>query len=282
MALPAYDARMDALGRDLFRGSESNSPDLLGLNTPNVARMYDYFLGGKDNLAADRDRAEEVIRHAPYVPLMARANRAFLGRAVRFLAGEAGIRQFLDIGTGLPTRENVHQVAQRIDPRSRVVYVDNDPVVLAHARALMVDNPNTHVAAGGLRDPGEILTDPHTRGMIDFSRPVAVLLCAILHFIADEEDPYGIVSTLVEAMAPGSYLVISHAERHRELTAVTDSYRGANAPPVLRSCVEIAGFFDGLELLAPGVVYLPLWRPDGPVFFEDNRVRAYGGIGRKP
>jgi hypothetical protein len=145
----------------------------------------------------------------------------------------------------------------------------------------MVDNPNTHVVAGDLRDPGKILTDPHTRGVIDLSRPVAVLLCAILHFIADEEHPYGIVSTLVEAMAPGSYLVISHAERHRELTAVTDSYRGANAPAALRSCVEIAGFFDGLELLAPGVVYLPLWRPDGPVFFEDNCVRAYGGIGRK-
>ncbi|WP_424536679.1 SAM-dependent methyltransferase [Sphaerisporangium viridialbum] len=273
---------MEAPDRDPREGSERVLPGQLDVSTPSVARMYDYYLGGKDNFAVDRERAEEVIRQSPHVPLMARANREFLGRAVRFLAGEAGIRQFVDIGTGLPTRENVHQVAQRTDPRSRVVYVDNDPIVLVHARALLADNPNTHVMPGDLRRPWEILGDPHVRGVIDFAEPVAVLLCAILHFVADKEDPYGIVSTLIEAMAPGSYLVISHAERHRELSGATDSYRGASAPAVLRSCVEIAEFFDGLQLVAPGVVYLPLWRPDGPLFFEDNRVRAYGGIGRKP
>jgi hypothetical protein len=153
--------------------------------------------------------------------------------------------------------------------------------VLAHARALLADNPNTHVAGGDLRRPWEILNNPHVRGAIDFSQPVAVLLCAILHFMTDEEDPYGIVSTLVDVLAPGSFLVVSHAERHGELLSAAGFYSGANAPVVLRSGVEIAYFFDGLELVEPGLVYLPLWRPDGPVFFEDNRVRAYGGIGRK-
>ncbi|MFC4592417.1 SAM-dependent methyltransferase [Sphaerisporangium corydalis] len=272
---------MEALGRDPSQGSTSDPPEPFDTNTPSVARMYDYFLGGKDNFAIDRERAEEVIRSAPHVPLMARANRAFLGRAVRFLAGERGIRQFLDIGTGLPTQENVHQVAQGIDPRARVVYVDNDPIVLGHASALLTGNPNTHVMAGDLRRPWKIVSDPHVRGVLDFAQPMAVLLCAVLHFIGDEDDPYELVSRLVGAMCPGSYLVVSHAENHRELSEVAGSYEGASASVVLRSWVEIAGFFDGLELVSPGVVYLPLWRPDGPVFFEDNRVRAYGGIGRK-
>jgi hypothetical protein len=272
---------MEAPERDPSAGSQSVLPGRLDLSTPSVARMYDYFLGGKDNFAVDRDRAEEVIRQSPHVPFMAHANRDFLGRAVWYLAGECGIRQFIDIGTGLPTQENVHQVAQRTVSRARVVYVDNDPLVLVHARALLADNPNTHVMAGDLREPWAILSDPHVRGVIDFSQPVAVLLCAILHFIPDEDDPYGIVGTLVKAMAPGSYLVVSHAERHRDLVPATSAYEGASALAVLRSLVEIAGFFDGLELVEPGVVYLPLWRPDGPLFLEDRRVRACGGVGRK-
>ncbi|MEU8269499.1 SAM-dependent methyltransferase [Sphaerisporangium sp. NPDC049002] len=274
---------MEAPERTPVQGAQREVPGRLDLSTPSVARMYDYFLGGKDNFAVDRERAEEVIRQAPHVPFMAQANRDFLGRTVRYLAGECGVRQFLDIGTGLPTQENVHQVAQRADPRVRVVYVDNDPVVLGHARALLANNPNTHVMAGDLREPWAILGDPHVRGVIDFSQPVAVLLCAILHFIPDGDDPYGIVATLVNAMAPGSYLVVSHAERHRDLMPTTGAYdyEGASAPAVLRSLVEIAEFFDGLELVDPGVVYLPLWRPDGPLFFEDHRVRVCGGVGRK-
>ncbi|MFC4535284.1 SAM-dependent methyltransferase [Sphaerisporangium dianthi] len=272
---------MEAPERDPGQGSQAVVPGHLDLDTPSVARMYDYYLGGKDNLPVDRECAEEVIRKTPHVRLMARSNRDFLGRAVRFLAGECGITQFLDIGTGLPTQGNVHQVAQQACPRARVVYVDNDPLVLAHARALLADNPNTHVMAGDLREPWHILGDPHVRGVLNFGEPVAVLLCAILHFIRDSEDPYAIVETFVRAMAPGSYLVISHAELHRDLKAATAAYDRASAPAVLRTLVEVAGFFDGLQLVQPGVVYVPLWRPDGPVFTDDLRVRILGGIGHK-
>ncbi|WP_239137591.1 SAM-dependent methyltransferase [Sphaerisporangium rufum] len=244
--------------------------------------MYDYYLGGKDNLPVDRECAEEVIRKTPHVRLMARSNRDFLGRAVRFLAGECGITQFLDIETGLPTQSNVHQVAQEINPRARVVYVDNDPLVLAHARALLADNPNTHAMAGDLREPLHILGDPHVRGVLIFGEPVAVLLCAVLHFIRDSEDPYGIVDTFIRAMAPGSYLLVSHAEQRRALMPARAAYDRANAPAVLRTLVEIASFFYGLRLVEPGVVYVPLWRPDGPVYTDDLRVPVLGGIGRKP
>ncbi|GAA1506465.1 SAM-dependent methyltransferase [Sphaerisporangium rubeum] len=272
---------MDAPERDSVRGVQADVLRRLDLSTPSVARMYDYYLGGKDNFLVDRECAEEVIRKAPHVPFMARSNREFLRRVVRYLAQECGVRQFLDIGTGLPTQENVHQVAQQVDPRARVVYVDNDALVLVHAQALLAENPNTLAMGGDLRRPRDILDDPHVRGVIDFREPVAVLLCGVLHFIPDEVDPYGIVETLVGGVVSGSYLVVSHAERHGDLVPVTAAYDRASAPAVLRSLPEIAGFFDGLELVEPGVVYLPLWRPDWAVFTEDLRVRAYGGVGRK-
>ncbi|MCT9932927.1 SAM-dependent methyltransferase [Planotetraspora sp. A-T 1434] len=249
---------------------------------PNVARMYDYYLGGKDHYAADRACAEEVIRHAPQARDIALANRAFLGRAVRFLAGEAGIGQFLDIGAGLPTRDNVHEVAQRVNPASRVVYVDNDPVVLIHARALLATDAQTRAIAGDVRKPSDILTHPDMHALLDSSKPVAVLLVAVLHFIPDDQEPYAAVRTLVDAMAPGSYLVVSHAEQTPELQGAAKRYERANAPAVLRSVAEIRGFFEGLELVDPGLVNVRRWRPEVADPWQDPNVPFFGAVGVKP
>ncbi|MBP2705960.1 SAM-dependent methyltransferase [Microbispora sp. RL4-1S] len=245
--------------------------------------MYDFFLGGKDNFAADREAAEQVMAVAPITREVARGNRAFLGRAVRFLAGEAGIRQFLDIGAGLPTGANVHQVAQGVDPECRVVYVDNDPVVLAHARALLATDARTRVVLGDVRGPDEILTDPDVRGVLDLSEPVAVLLVAVLHFVHDHEDPYGAVRALVDAMAPGSFLVVSHVEYRPELLRGARPYDRANAQVAPRTFDEVTRFFDGLELVPPGLVNVRRWRPDARVLSEQlgPGVPCFGGVGVK-
>src|SRR6266545_2612913 len=236
------------------------------VTTPNVARIYDYWLGGKDNFAADRDAAEKILTLIPEARFAARANRAFLGRAVQFLA-RAGIRQFLNIGTGLPTQANVHEVAHQVNPGARVVYVDNDPVVLAHARALLNDTGATVIIEADLRDPQKILEDPGLRTLIDFGEPVAVLMVAILHFITEAEDPLAIVSRFREVMVPGSYLALS------EVTAV---YRQATAPMVPRSHAQVGAFFDGFELVEPGVVYAPQWRPDvGSTTLVKNAERSF-------
>ncbi|WP_328710496.1 SAM-dependent methyltransferase [Microbispora hainanensis] len=255
----------------------------IDVRTPNVARMYDYYLGGKDNFAADREAAERVIAAAPVTREIARANRAFLGRAVWFLAGEAGISQFLDVGAGLPTRENVHQVAQDTNPAARVVYVDNDPVVLSHARALLATNTQTRVVLGDVRKPGDILTDPDVRDLLDLSQPVAVLLVAVLHFVPDHEDPYGAVRALVDAMAPGSFLVVSHVEYRPELVGAVKPYQRANAPAVGRSLDDIGRFFDGLELVSPGLVNVREWRPDGPILTArlEPEVPFFAGVAVK-
>lgn len=250
-------------------------------STANVARMYDYYLGGKDNYAIDRQCAQRVISTVPLAREIARANRAFLGRAMRFLAGEAGIGQFIDIGAGLPTQDNVHQVAQRANPASRVVYVDNDPVVLVHARALLARDAQTRAILRDVRRPGEILADRDLVHLLDLSRPVAVLLVAVLHFIPDEHNAYAAVRTLVDAMAPGSYLVVSHVEWCPELEAAARHYGQANAPVVLRSVDEIARFFDGLDLISPGLVNVQRWRPDDQTLCLDGDVPCYGGIGVK-
>ncbi|GAB3890682.1 MULTISPECIES: SAM-dependent methyltransferase [Microbispora] len=256
---------------------------LLNLSTPNVARMYDYYLGGKDNFAADRQAAERVMAAAPITREIARANRAFLGRSVRYLAGEAGIGQFLDIGAGLPTRENVHQVAQDANAAARVVYVDNDTVVLSHARALLATDTQTRVILGDVRKPGDILTHPDVRDLLDLSRPVAVLLVAVLHFVPDHEDPYGAVRTLADAMAPGSFLVISHVEHRPELAGAVKPYERANAPAVGRTFDDIGRFFDGLELVPPGLVNVRQWRPDAPVLAAqlEPKVPFFAGVGAK-
>jgi len=232
-------------------------------NTPNVARLYDYYLGGKDHFPADREAAERILLVAPELRAAARANRAFLGRAVRHLA-EAGIRQFLDIGTGLPTQGAVHEVANSVAPGSKVVYVDRDPVVMVHARALLAADGDTVAVEGDLRRPAEIFKDPAVTEAIDFSQPVAILLVAIMHFIDETDDPGQIMRTLREAMAPGSYLVLSHGTNEARPDAVrrgTEVYRNATAPLVLRDRARIRALFEGLELMDPGLVWLPEWRP---------------------
>lgn len=243
---------------------DAAAPAGIDVSMPTIARMYDYYLGGKDNFAADRDAAERVLAVAPQARAVARQNREFLGRAVRFLAG-AGIRQFLDIATGLPTQDNVHQVAQRVAPDARVVYVDHDPVACAHGRALL-SGPHTTVVEADMRRPEDIIGHPATRALIDFEQPVAVLFIAALHCLTDEDDPVGVVTRFREAMAPGSYLVVSHVsiqdhvEAAQQGAAVYQQSR-STAQMTLRSREQILAFFDGFEVLEPGLVNLPDWRP---------------------
>jgi len=254
---------------------------------PHPARMYDAYLGGKDNYAADREAVRQVLRNWPEVRAMARANRAFMQRMVRFLAGEAGIRQFLDIGTGIPSAGNVHEVAGQVAPGSRVVYVDNDPIVHVHANALLTGSGTTSIVLADLREPEVILAHPKVRALIDFSRPVALLLIAILHFITEEENPGGIVATLRDALPSGSFLALSHgtADFHPPGTAseAAASYHTATAPLVLRSFDRVSAFFDGFELVKPGLVQAPLWRPDGkpPRPKDLAKIGVYAGVGRK-
>ncbi len=258
----------------------------IDVNTPSVARLYDYYLGGKDTFPADRRAAEEVLSILPEVRIAARENRAFLGRAVRFLA-RAGIDQFLDIGTGLPTQGNVHEVAHEITPDARVAYIDYDPIVLAHARALLRGaKGEITVASGDLRQPEEILHSPEVCKHLDFSKPVAVLLVAIMHFITEADDPRRILTTLRDALPSGSYLVLSHGtyDTHVEAAAKGSKvYERANSPLVLRSRAEIRELFEGVELVSPGLVWLPEWRPDDfPLYDDPAQSLAVCGVGRKP
>jgi SAM-dependent methyltransferase len=252
--------------------------------TPSSARIYDYWLGGKDNYAVDREAAEQAIAANPGIVADVRANRAFLARAVTFLAGQCGIRQFLDIGTGLPTASNTHQVAQVAAPSSRVVYVDNDPVVLAHARALLTSSPEgaTAYVDNDLRDVGQILRD--AAATLDLSQPVAVMLLIVLHLIPDADDPQGIVEQLMSQLAPGSCLVISHPASDIRPAAMAEMTRRVNARlatarGTMRNQAEVAGLFDGLTLLEPGVVQPQHWRPTEPVTEAD--VTAWCGVARK-
>jgi hypothetical protein len=249
------------------------------------ARMYDYVLGGKDNYASDRAAVEAGLKTWPDMAFAMRANRAFLGRAVRYLAGEAGMRQFLDIGTGIPTSGNTHQVVQAVAPESRVVYVDYDPVVLAHARALLVSNEagSTAYVDADLRDTGTILSQ--ARQLLDFSQPVAVTLLAILHAIPDADDPYAIVDTLMDAVPPGSYLAISHSglDLFAEGTgasfkSVMDQMIQQQYTPRRREQVEL--FFAGTDLVDPGLVPVEEWRPE-PGLAAAGKSATWGAIGRK-
>jgi hypothetical protein len=257
-----------------------------GLDTSvaHPARVYDYWLGGKDNFAADREAAERVLAVTPGLRQRVRANRAFLARAVRYLATEAAIRQFLDIGTGIPSADNTHEVAQAVAPDSRIVYVDNDPIVLVHARALLVGTPQgaTQYIEGDLRQPGAILAAART---LDFDRPVALLLIGILHLIQDSERPYEIVAELMDALPSGSYLGISHPALDI-LPGQEEAQRRYNervsTPQTLRTEPEVARFFVGLDLVPPGVVYVHNWRPDPGDPVPPGGVSAYGGVARKP
>jgi hypothetical protein len=252
--------------------------------------MYDYMVGGKDNFAADREAVEKAAAAVPAARGAARENRAFLGRAVRFLAAEAGIRQFLDLGTGLPTTNNVHEVAQSVAPESRIVYADNDPLVMAHARALLTSSPEgrTDYLHADLRDPAAILRDPATRGTLDFGQPIALMLVAVLHFISDEEKPAQLIATLLDALPSGSYLVASHLTAEhvsaRQAAEGGQPYQQAQIPLQARdSDVFTRLAFSGLELVPPGVVLVSDWRRDQPGTPPlPGEVNIYGGVAKKP
>jgi hypothetical protein len=251
----------------------------------NMARVYDYWLGGSHNFLTDQDLARAIAAVEPNIRAMARANRAFLGRAVRFLA-DAGIRQFLDIGSGIPTEGNVHEVAQHAAPGAHVVYADIDPVAVAHSKAILAGNASAAVIEADLREPEKILTQ-HTVGqLIDFSQPTGLLLVMVLHFIADAEDPCRVVATLRDALAPGSYLVLGHATDESKPAvahAVEKVYKGSVATQGhIRSQAEILRFFDGFDLVDPGLVYMPQWRPDSPDDVPDDpsQLWALVGVGR--
>jgi hypothetical protein len=253
----------------------------------NVARVYDYWLGGSHNFLADQDVARAIAAVEPNMRAGVRANRAFLGRAVRFLAAN-GIGQFLDIGSGIPTEGNVHEVAQDADPAARVVYVDVDQVAVAHSRAILAGNQNAAVVEADLREPQEILQNATVRGLVDFGRPTGLLLGMVLPFIADAEDPWQIVMTLREALAPGSYLVLVHAtDESRPVVAQAAEKvynRSVSTSVRVRSRAEILRFFDGFDLVDPGLVYIPQWRPDSPQDVPEDPSKFWGlvGVGRKP
>jgi len=248
------------------------------------ARVYDYWLGGKDNFAADREAAERVLAVAPGLRFRVRANRAFLARSVRFLATECDVRQFLDIGTGIPTGNNTHEVAQAAAPSSRIVYVDNDPIVLAHARALLTSTPEgaTAYLEADLREP-DIILDA-ARKTLEFDRPIALMLLGILHLIQDSEEPYQIVSHLMNALPSGSYLVVSHpaSDINANQSEVQKRYNERVATPqTLRSHAQVCRFFDGLQLVPPGVVYVHTWRADPDDEPPTELTSAHGGMARK-
>ncbi|MGW0808725.1 SAM-dependent methyltransferase [Nonomuraea sp. NPDC002799] len=257
---------------------------------PSVARMYDYYLGGKDHFPADREAAEKIIAIVPEVRETARDNRAFIGKAVRLMVGQ-GIRQFLDLGAGLPTRENVHEVAQRAAPGTRVVYVDNDPIVLAHARALLAGDIGTVAVWGDVTDPEAILGDPGVLAHVDFSRPVGVLISAVLHFVPDHRRVSDIVTALRRPLAPGSHLLISHFYApdvaDPKVRAGQQVYKTTRpAALTARSLPQIASYFDGLTLLEPGLVPVRTWRPESE---PDRLLEAdltvpglVGAVGRLP
>ncbi len=261
-------------------------PEDIPLDRPSAARMYDYYLGGHHNFESDRRMAEQAMAMWPDLPLIMRANRAFLRRAVNYLI-EQGITQFLDIGSGIPTVGNVHEVAQRAHREARVVYVDIDPIAVAHSEAILRGAENVGVIRADVREPQSILDNPVVTGLLDFDRPVAVFMVALLHFVPDDETAANAIRTIAAALAPGSYLVMSHAsyegtpEKSREHEEL---YRRTPTPMKMRSKREVEQFFAGFDLVEPGLVFLPLWRPEGPddLFLDEpERCTGFAGVGRK-
>jgi hypothetical protein len=263
-------------------GSEAGAIGGFDTTVPNVARVYDYMLGGKDNFAADRELGEQLLKAFPTAAWIARQNRAFMGRAVRYCA-EQGVAQYLDVGSGLPTMDNVHEVARRALPRATVVYVDSDPVALTHANALLATSDGVSAIRGDLRDPGKILADAAALGGIDLTGPVVILLAAVLHFITDAENPAGLVEAFRDAMPAGSYLILSHATHDvlpEESARARGMYRQASSPLATRTRAEVEQYFTGLELAEPGLVFTTQWRPVEPVD-TPGRAGMYAGVGYK-
>jgi SAM-dependent methyltransferase len=263
------------------------APQGIDISVPSVSRIYDYYLGGSHNFEVDREAARKAMEFMPGLPKIMQANRAFMRRAVNYAVGE-GVTQFLDIGSGIPTFGNVHEVAQKASAESRVVYVDHDPVAVSHSRAVLDGNEQAGVVSADLRKPQQILDSPETTGLLDLERPVALLLVAVLHFLEDEDDPQSAVAELREALAPGSLVIVTHASYEgipvpkEQAGGAVDVYQNIRNPLVMRSREEIARFFEGYEMVEPGLVSMPLWRPDTPAEQEDPYAFAgFAGVGRK-
>jgi SAM-dependent methyltransferase len=259
-----------------------------GIDTsrPHPARMYDYYLGGRDNYEIDRMAADQIIRAVPEIVDGARQNRAFMRRAVRAIVGEYGIRQIVDIGTGIPTSPNTHEIAQAIAPETRVVYIDNDPIVGVHANARLTGVGRTTFFLGDVREPSSILARLRHDELIDFNQPVALVMVGLMHFVVDGEHPYEIVAELRDALAPGSFLVLSHGRGGQipldyvePMAELLDVYKHASASLTLRTTEQISHFFDGLQLIEPGLTSVALWRPDDP---EAQETGIMGAVGYKP
>ncbi len=263
------------------------APQGIDLTVPSVSRIYDYYLGGSHNFEVDREAGRRAIEAWPGLPKIMQANRAFMRRAIRYAASQ-GVTRFLDIGSGIPTFGNVHEVARAESPESRVVYVDNDPVAVAHSRAVLQDDDGTDVVSADFRSPRDILESPEVERLLEPGRPVALMLVALLHFIEDRDEPWKTVAELRDALPAGSMLVLTHASGDGEFKVAdrgegaANVYRRIGSPLLMRSRGEVERFFDGWDTVDPGVVAMPRWRPDGPTDQEDPVVfSGFGGVGRK-
>jgi hypothetical protein len=263
------------------------APGDIDLERPSVARVYDYFLGGAHNFAADRAVAQKTLETMPDLRGVVLNHRAFLGRAVRYLLGR-GVRQFLDLGSGIPTVGNVHEIAQAVDPAAKVVYVDMDPVAVAHSRSLLDGDERVNVLRADVRDPASVLASPEVNDLLDFDEPIAVLMIALLHFVSDDEDPAGIIAGYRDRLAPGSFLAVSHSgyeadEETAELREARRIYEQSVTRTTLRNKVELTRLFVGFELVEPGVVRLPAWRPESPDDLDASGrpFPGFGAVGRK-
>ena len=266
--------------------STPGEPDAAGAGIDTTvshsARIWDYWLKGKDNYAVDREVGDRIEQMLPDIVRQAREDRLFLGRVVRYLAGEAGIRQFLDIGTGLPTADNTHQVAQSVAPESRIVYVDNDPLVLAHARALLTSTPEgaTDYIHADMHDPENIIAGAGRT--LDFGQPIAITMLGVLWHVMDNNEAYGIINRLMEVMPPGSYLALNHPTLEVTGEKMATAIQYGKPPGTHRTPDELARFFDGMDLVEPGVVSITRWRPETTASGEPEEIDQFGGVGRKP
>ncbi|WP_405667697.1 SAM-dependent methyltransferase [Streptomyces sp. NBC_01166] len=266
---------------------DTSIPKNIDVNVPSVARMYDYYLGGKDNYPADRVASEQLLEHVPSTKVLAVNNRRFLRRVVHHLASEHGIRQFIDHGSGLPTQDNVHQVAQLVDPEARIVYIDNDPIVLAHGKAILEENDRTAVIQADMRDTEGIFGHPEVNRLIDFDEPVAALFVSVMHCIPDQDDPAGLVRRVAERLAPGSFLVVcqlvSEDETIRDFVTDFMAKSTGNQWGRVRREADVHKFLEGLDVLEPGLVEVSTWRPDSDLApkQETQEWIEFGGVGRK-